>query len=343
MKYRNLFLSLLTISFVLYFGLTVFAQRPTASPTGSGDSTKPRPKDVSPTEVKKVLDAVKIPNSTTNSTSNITPTITTPKPTPIIFDPTNPPDLTGTKWYSKFKYQNRLIIVTVVFDSEGKIKKEILGDGIILISGIWRQVGRDVFVSWNNTNGTVSNNCQLQLGDDGAIYGTCKSPSDGKLTEDHLISDNLTFYYSRGLAYSNWGEVELSIRYYTKAIESGETHPNIYIWRAYSYYQVEKYDLAISDYSKFIENEKIVNYFIFIVGVYEMRGACYLKIKDYQKAISDFTNAIEKKDSPFKSKFALTARIVAYEAIDRKDLADADRKTIADFATRGRLTGEEYK
>jgi hypothetical protein len=343
MKHRNLSLNLLAISFVLFFFSQTFAQRPNTSPTGSGDSTKTRPKDVSPTEVKKVLDAVKLPNTTTDAISNTTPT--TPKPTAIIFDSTNPPDLTGTKWYYKFKYQSRLRVTTVEFNSEGKLKKEILGDGIILISGIWRQIGLDVFVSWNYSDGRIADNCQLKLENDGSIGGLCKDPSDGKITSSHLISDNFTSYRSRGDAYSGWEEYEIAISYYIKAIELEETNPLLYMARAGSYYNVGKYDLAILDYNKVFTLEPNISFGM--LDSYELRGRCYLKQKNYQKAIDDFSEVINWRNINTKgsnSEFALTARIVAYEAIGKKDLADADRKTIAEAKANGiTLFGGAYK
>ena len=56
MKHLILFFSLMAISFC--FVISTYAQKTATPPTGSGDSTKPRPKDVSPTEVEKAVNKV---------------------------------------------------------------------------------------------------------------------------------------------------------------------------------------------------------------------------------------------------------------------------------------------
>jgi tetratricopeptide (TPR) repeat protein len=57
--------------------------------------------------------------------------------------------------------------------------------------------------------------------------------------------------------------------------------------RAYSYYHLEEYELAIDDYTESIELNP--DY----AGTYNNRGLCYNAIEEYDLAIDDFKKAIE--------------------------------------------------
>jgi len=147
MKHRNLFLSLLAISFVLYFGIATFAQKPTTLPTGSGDSTKPRPKDVSQIAIKRILAKTKLPQRQTQTKTNPTKK---PETTVEKIEPYKTPDITETTWYLKEEQTNGMkgaLIFT--FRPNGSCQFERIrppGKSGVW-TGTWRQLGEDIFIN----------------------------------------------------------------------------------------------------------------------------------------------------------------------------------------------------
>src|SRR5258708_303600 len=210
MRLNNILSSFIAIGFVVLAPSSILAQQPTSSPTGNGNSSKPRPKDVSPIVVRDILKKAEPPKKIAAIPSAATEAYT-PKIKAITFDLTNPPDLTGTKWFEKIKEPKGLSINTVTFNQNGIIGFEHLGDRIQQLSGIWRQVGADIFVSLNfegePANGKVFVNCRWTFREGGNVYGFCKRPNENNVAfEMNLISDLISTYSEQGERYEHWEE-----------------------------------------------------------------------------------------------------------------------------------------
>ncbi len=122
-------------------------------------------------------------------------------------------------------------------------------------------------------------------------------------------------YYDRGLAYYEQNKYDLAIADYTKAIELDPKYAKAYIWRGGAYNNQKNYDLALSDYNKAIElDPKYVN-------AYCSRGSSYEAQKNYDLALSDYNKAIELDP---KHACAYTKRGIAYNRENKYDRAIAD-------------------
>lgn len=252
MKQRNLFFSLLAISFVLCFITSTLAQRPTSSPTGSGDSTKPRPKDVSPTEVKKVLDTVKITNETISSVTINSNFLNAAEPTKL-------PDITNTTWYVKtrdfFAEENQTLLhaFVITFRPESKIEFEehIEGKDSTFLSGNWRQLGNDIFLT-------------ILRKDGGPLKSGTLTYSGGFLKDSHDSFgvgffpfscdkiENVVNFINRAKTLMAQGKLELAIKELTGAIDAfkDDVGAVVYELRAECYKKLGLNELAEADNKK---------------------------------------------------------------------------------------------
>lgn len=103
-----------------------------------------------------------------------------------------------------------------------------------------------------------------------------------------LDPQNPNHYFLRGTLYFDSQKFDLAIVDFSKAIEIHPTF-NLHYNRGLSYSNLQQYDNAVEDYGKALAfNSKDHN-------VYYYRGNSYLLLGEYKKAINDFTKAIALK------------------------------------------------
>ncbi len=133
-------------------------------------------------------------------------------------------------------------------------------------------------------------------------------------------------YFSEGqINIQFYKEYEEGINLITKAINIARkpdtyssvsrTNNNIAYFlksRANEYYKMEKYDLAISDYTENIKLNKDINFEI-EASTYFNRGLSFMFIKNYKKAIADFSIGLEKD---FNSNMLLNRGLCYFEEED---------------------------
>jgi tetratricopeptide (TPR) repeat protein len=101
------------------------------------------------------------------------------------------------------------------------------------------------------------------------------------------LAPRAAWYGNRGNLYSDLQKYELALSDYSKAIEINPNFAEAYGNRGNLYYYQQKYDLALSDYSKAIEINP--NY----ANAYLNRGTVYSDLQKYELALSDYSKAIE--------------------------------------------------
>jgi tetratricopeptide (TPR) repeat protein len=93
-------------------------------------------------------------------------------------------------------------------------------------------------------------------------------------------------YRNRGLTYDIRGQYDQAIKEFTKAIEINPGYAEAYNNRGFTYRKKGQYDQAIKDYTKSIEiNPRDVTTYINRALVYDEKGQHDQAIKDYIKAI----------------------------------------------------------
>jgi tetratricopeptide (TPR) repeat protein len=143
---------------------------------------------------------------------------------------------------------------------------------------------------------------------------------------------NLRYYL--GSYYGALGNPDSSAKYYAKAVcsdssvNSGDSfYPcvgDFYSARACSYFDNNKFELAIEDYSKAIEIYR--HKYNVTTSLYTAMAGCEAQLKQYDKAIKDCTTAIAL-DSDFDAYYA---RGCYYLLLNKKEEAKHDfRKVIA--------------
>lgn len=94
-------------------------------------------------------------------------------------------------------------------------------------------------------------------------------------------------YVNRGKDYYDQEKFDLAVTNYTKAIEIDPQDADAYYGRGLAYYDQEKFDLAIIDFTKAIEiNSQDADAF-------SARGLAYYEQEKFDLAIADYTKAIE--------------------------------------------------
>ena len=92
---------------------------------------------------------------------------------------------------------------------------------------------------------------------------------------------------NQGAALLEEDNYDLSIDYFSKAIETNPNLANAYYNRATAYYAIGLINKAITDYTKAI----VIN--PWHEFAYNNRGVAYYEIGQFDKAISDYTKALE--------------------------------------------------
>ena len=135
-------------------------------------------------------------------------------------------------------------------------------------------------------------------------------------------------YYYRSLVYLGLNDAEHAIADLSKAIEQSEGEElSRYLYeKGKIYFSLQKYELAIADFSASIKvdsshkAEKAITYF--------SRGTSYLNINKLDEGIKDLTKALQLDPTDIRSLFY---RSIAYCAAGKKDLAKADEKKVVEM------------
>ncbi len=101
------------------------------------------------------------------------------------------------------------------------------------------------------------------------------------------LAPRAAWYLNRGNLYKNLQKYELALSDYNKAIEINPNYAYAYLNRGILYRDLQKYELALSDYSKAIEINP--NY----AEAYVNRGVLYRLQEKYELALADYDKAIE--------------------------------------------------
>lgn len=102
--------------------------------------------------------------------------------------------------------------------------------------------------------------------------------------------------YNKGYLTQQNEEYTKAISYYGDAISVRDNYGEAYYNRALCYYRTGKYNEAIADFSKVI-NDNMIN----SDDVYVNRGAAYYRNRQYDEAIKDLTIAIQRKPNDSNS------------------------------------------
>ncbi|MFM6787580.1 MAG: tetratricopeptide repeat protein, partial [Microcystis panniformis] len=96
------------------------------------------------------------------------------------------------------------------------------------------------------------------------------------ITQAINLAPRAAWYYNRGLLYSDLQKYDLALSDYSKAIEINPNYAEAYLNRGNLYYNQQKYELALSDYSKAIEINPNYAY------AYYNRGILYILVHKYE-------------------------------------------------------------
>ncbi len=129
------------------------------------------------------------------------------------------------------------------------------------------------------------------------------------------LAPRAAWYGNRGILYYNQQKYDLALSDFSKAIDINPNYANAYNNRGNLYSELQKYDLALSDYSKAIDiNPK------FAMAYYN-RGVLYYNQQKYDLALSDWTKAIEINPNYADAYYN---RGVLYSDLQKYDLALSD-------------------
>jgi tetratricopeptide (TPR) repeat protein len=107
----------------------------------------------------------------------------------------------------------------------------------------------------------------------------------------HYNPNYMNAYQGRAWSYEAIDNYNAALADYNQAIRLVPDNPRNYYWRAnIYYYQFQKYQEAIADYSMVIQLDKDEAARPWIYG---QRGNCYFELGQYQPAIQDYTIAIQ--------------------------------------------------
>ena len=124
-------------------------------------------------------------------------------------------------------------------------------------------------------------------------------------------------YLNRGIRYNALDKAELSIADFDKYIEYDKKEPYAYYFRGSSYKMLEKYDKAIEDYSTAIKLAPAFDL------AYLMRGNSYYDQKNYNKALIDYNKVLALNK---KSDQGYIMRGLTYDAMGEYKKAISDWK-----------------
>lgn len=100
------------------------------------------------------------------------------------------------------------------------------------------------------------------------------------------FSNDLSAYYKRGYARFKLKEYKMAISDFSRVLENSVTSES-YFYRGNCYYSLKDYKNAYSDYTKALENEPDS------YDILYNRGFASFRLKDYQSAVNDWQKAVE--------------------------------------------------
>lgn len=114
------------------------------------------------------------------------------------------------------------------------------------------------------------------------------------------FSQSAQTYYKKGALAANKGEHLSAIEYFTEAYKISNDK-RFLVFRGREYLQIEEYQKAITDLSKFIKSDDSFSL------AYVFRASAKIELNDLIGAINDYTKAIENysKKGPIKTKAEL--------------------------------------
>ncbi|ELP55199.1 tetratricopeptide repeat family protein [Microcystis aeruginosa TAIHU98] len=107
------------------------------------------------------------------------------------------------------------------------------------------------------------------------------------ITQAIDLAPRAAWYFNRGNLYYNLQKYDLALSDWNKAIKINPNYAEAYVNRGNLYSDLQKYDLALSDYSKAIDinrNDAVAYY---------NRGLLYYNQQKYDLALSDYSKAID--------------------------------------------------
>ncbi|GCA71998.1 TPR repeat-containing protein YrrB [Microcystis aeruginosa NIES-2519] len=135
------------------------------------------------------------------------------------------------------------------------------------------------------------------------------------ITQAIDLAPRAAWYSNRGIIYYKQQKYDLAISDYSKAIEINPNYAQAYVNRGNLYSDLQKYDLALSDYNKAIDINPNDAY------AYNNRGVLYSDLQKYDLALSDYDKAIRINPN---YAMAYNNRGVLYSDLQKYDLALSD-------------------
>lgn len=146
------------------------------------------------------------------------------------------------------------------------------------------------------------------------LFGVSASAQNGNSEQNPNTAKG---YYDRGTQYYQEQKYDLAIEDFTKAIALNPKFSDAYLNRGVSYKKKEQYTQALADYAKFIqlEPEEAV--------VYKNQGIIYEIQKNYESAIANYSKAIELGGKNYAELYIFRGNIYLNN-LEKLDLALAD-------------------
>jgi tetratricopeptide (TPR) repeat protein/S1-C subfamily serine protease len=138
------------------------------------------------------------------------------------------------------------------------------------------------------------------------------------ITQAIDLAPRAAWYSNRGNLYSDLQKYELALSDYNKAININPNYAKAYLNRGNLYHNQQKYELALADYNKAIKiNPNLVE-------AYYNRGSLYSDLQKYELALSDYNKAIEL-DSNLAEAYSNRGNIYYYQQKYELALADFNK------------------
>jgi tetratricopeptide (TPR) repeat protein len=137
-------------------------------------------------------------------------------------------------------------------------------------------------------------------------------------------SDQADRYFEVGLDYSDNGQHEEAIRYFTRAIEADPSFGNAWGNRGLSYLRLEQYDKAIADCTIAISkhSRRRTGDEVSPEIDYDNRAEAYCGIGEYRKAIADYETSLRLKPN---ATYALNAFAWLLATCPEDEIRDGQR------------------